>query len=182
MLGTLGQAGTGWRLRFTRELAHPAERVWRAVTEPGHLAAWFPMRIHGDWVAGGPLTFTDPEGRGLEFTGKVLAYQPPSMLEFSWGPDVLRLEIEPRGAGCTLTLLDTFDELGKAARDAAGWHVCLDLLAAHLDGATEPRHVAGPRSTGTMPRRSARRRPQSARRPATARTIAPDRAAGPGSA
>ena len=137
-LGTLEQAGTGWRLRFTRELHHPAERVWRAVTEPGHLAAWFPMRIHGEWVAGGPLTFTDPEGRGLEFTGKVLAYQPPSLLEFSWGPDVLRLEIEPRGAGCTLTLLDTFDELGKAARDAAGWHVCLDLLAAHLDGATEP--------------------------------------------
>jgi uncharacterized protein YndB with AHSA1/START domain len=135
MLGTLEQASTGWRLRFTRELAHPADRVWRAVTEAEHLQAWFPMRIHGDWVVGGPLTFSDPDGRGLEFTGKVLAYQPPSVLEFSWGPDVLRLEIEPRGAGCTLTLLDTFDELGKAARDAAGWHVCLDLLAAHLDGA-----------------------------------------------
>jgi uncharacterized protein YndB with AHSA1/START domain len=134
MMGTLEQASTGWRLRFTRELAHPAERVWRAVTEAEHLQAWFPMRIHGDWVVGGPLTFADPEGRGLEFTGKVLAYQPPSVLEFSWGPDVLRLEIEARGAGCFLTLLDTFDELGKAARDAAGWHVCLDLLAAHLDG------------------------------------------------
>ena len=134
MMGSLEQAGAGWRLRFTRDLAHPAERVWRAVTEAEHLTAWFPMRISGDWVVGGPLTFADPEGRGLEFTGKVLAYQPPSVLEFSWGPDVLRLEIEARGAGCTLTLLDTFDELGKAARDAAGWHVCLELLAAHLDG------------------------------------------------
>lgn len=138
MMGTLEQASTGWRLRFTRELDHPAERVWRAVTEAGHLAAWFPMRVQGDWVVGGPLTFADPEGRGLEFTGKVLAYQPPSVVEFSWGPDVLRLEIEPRGAGCTLTLLDTFDELGKAARDAAGWHVCLDLLAEHLDGVMQP--------------------------------------------
>ena len=96
------------------------------------------MRIHGDWVLGGPLTFTDPAGRGPEFTGKVLAYQPPSMLEFSWGPDVLRLEIEPRGAGCTLTLLDTFDELGKAARDAAGWHTCIDFLAHHLTGTAAP--------------------------------------------
>jgi uncharacterized protein YndB with AHSA1/START domain len=141
MMGTLEQASSGWRLRFTRDLAHPAERVWRAVTEAEHLRAWFPMRIHGDWVVGGPLIFSDPDGRGLEFTGKVLAYQPPSVLEFSWGPDVLRLEIEARGTGCTLTLLDTFDELGKAARDAAGWHVCLDLLAAHLDGggtATKP--------------------------------------------
>ena len=119
MLGTLEQASTGWRLRFTRELAHPADRVWRAVTEAEHLRAWFPMRIHGDWVVGSPLTFSDPDGRGLEFTGKVLVYQPPSVLEFSWGPDVLRLEIEPRGAGCTLTLLDTFDEHGLMRRREA---------------------------------------------------------------
>jgi len=25
-------------------------------------------------------------------------------------------------------LLDTIDELGKAARDGAGWHACLDVL------------------------------------------------------
>jgi uncharacterized protein YndB with AHSA1/START domain len=133
-MGSLEQAGQAWRLRFTRELAHPVDRVWRAVTEPEHLNAWFPMRVTGDWVVGGPLTFADPEGRGPEFTGQVLAYQPPSVLEFSWGPDVLRLELHPHGAGTTLTLLDTFEELGKAARDAAGWHVCLDLLALHLDG------------------------------------------------
>jgi hypothetical protein len=53
---------------------------------------------------------------------------------------VIRLEIAARGEGegCTLTLLDTFDELGKAARDAAGWHVCLEFLASHLDGTPEP--------------------------------------------
>jgi uncharacterized protein YndB with AHSA1/START domain len=134
MTGTLEQTGQAWRLRFTRELAHPVDLVWRAVTEADHLNAWFPMRIRGDWVVGGPLTFADPEGRSPEFTGQVLACQPPSLLEFSWGPDVLRLELQAHGAGTTLTLLDTFEELGKAARDAAGWHVCLDLLAVHLDG------------------------------------------------
>jgi hypothetical protein len=30
-------------------------------------------------------------------------------------------------------LLDTFGELGKAARDAAGWHECLDRLGDDLD-------------------------------------------------
>jgi uncharacterized protein YndB with AHSA1/START domain len=134
MTGTLEQTGQAWRLRFTRELAHPVDLVWRAVTEADHLNAWFPTRIRGDWVVGGPLTFADPEGRGPEFTGQVLACQPPSLLEFSWGPDVLRLELQAHGAGTRLTLLDTFEELGKAARDAAGWHVCLDLLAVHLDG------------------------------------------------
>jgi uncharacterized protein YndB with AHSA1/START domain len=29
-------------VRFTRLLPHPPEKVWRALTEAGHLAAWFP--------------------------------------------------------------------------------------------------------------------------------------------
>ena len=140
MKGTLEQAGPRWRLRFTRDLDHPVSRVWEAITEPAHLEAWFPQRITGDWVVGTPLTFSDPQGDGPEFGGEVLACEPPSLLEFRWGPDVIRLEIAARGEGegCTLTLLDTFDELGKAARDAAGWHVCLEFLASHLDGTPEP--------------------------------------------
>jgi uncharacterized protein YndB with AHSA1/START domain len=132
--GTLEEAGDHWRLRFTRQLAHQPAKVWRAITEPEHLQAWFPQRITGDWVAGGKLRFSDPDGRGPDFYGEVLAWDPPSRVEFSWGPDVIRLEIEPADGGCTLTLLDTIGELGKAARDGAGWHECLDHLASHLDG------------------------------------------------
>ena len=35
-------------------------------------------------------------------------------------------------------LTDSFDDVGKAARDAAGWHECLDRLGYELDGATPP--------------------------------------------
>ena len=35
-----------------------------------------------------------------------------------------------------LTLINRFDEIGKAARDAAGWHACLDVLEASLAGAS----------------------------------------------
>ena len=118
MMGTLEQADGRWRLRFTRALP-PAGEVWRAITEPEHLRAWFPQRITGDWVVGGTLTFLDAAGRGPDFDGQVLAYVPPSLLEFRWGPDVIRLEVEPAAGGSTLTLLDTIDELGKAARDGA---------------------------------------------------------------
>jgi len=138
MKGTLEQAGPHWRLRFTRDLDHPVPRVWQAVTEPADLEAWFPFRITGDWAVGGSLTFSDPQSRVPDFTGEVLAYQPPDMLEFRWGPDTLRLEVAAREKGCTLTLLHTFDELGKAARDAAGWHVCVEALARHLDGDGAP--------------------------------------------
>src|SRR6516164_4091418 len=109
--GKLESIGGRWQLRFTRELAHPQDKVWRAITEPEHLRAWFPQ----------------------DFGGEVLAYQPQSLVEFRWGTDVIRLELAGRPGGCTLTLLDTFDELGKAARDAAGWHECLDRLTDDLD-------------------------------------------------
>jgi hypothetical protein len=45
--------------------------------------------------------------------------------------------VQPDGAGTVLTLVDTFAELGKTARDASGWHECLDRLVCALEG-TEP--------------------------------------------
>jgi uncharacterized protein YndB with AHSA1/START domain len=130
-IGELAAAGEAWQLRFTRRLAHPPEKVWRAITKPEHLAAWYPHRIVGDWVVGGPLRF---ESEGGDFDGEVLAYEEPALLAFRWGTDTIRLEIEPHDDGCTLTLIDTIEELGKAARDGAGWHVCLDRLEGELDG------------------------------------------------
>ena len=130
--GVLEPAGDRWRLRFTRRLPHAPEKVWRAITEPEHLQAWFPQRIVGEWVVGRPLTFASEYG---DFEGEVRAFEPPSMLEFRWGTDTIRLEVKPDAQGSILTLLDTIDEVGKAARDAAGWHVCLDRLELELDGA-----------------------------------------------
>jgi uncharacterized protein YndB with AHSA1/START domain len=136
--GDLEPAGDRWKLSFTRELAHPPEQVWRAVTEPAHLAAWFPQRVIGEWVAGAPLRFEAPAGEHPAFDGEVLACRPPSLLEFRWGTDVIRFEIVPHDGGCTFVLTDVFGELGQAARDAAGWHTCVDLLGHHLDGAAAP--------------------------------------------
>lgn len=138
MNGDLEQAGDQWRLRFTRQLAHPPEKVWRAVTEPAHLDAWFPQRIVGEWTVGAPLKFESRAGEFPSFGGEVLACDPPSLLEFRWGSDVIRFEITPDPRGCTFVLTDTFGERGKAARDAAGWHTCLDFLGQHLHGAAPP--------------------------------------------
>jgi uncharacterized protein YndB with AHSA1/START domain len=138
MNGDLERSGDRWALRFRRQFAHPPDKVWRAVTEPGHLDAWFPQRIVGDWVAGARLSFESRNGEHPAFDGEVLACEPPSLLEFRWGTDVIRFEIRAAGGGCTFVLTDTFGELGKAARDAAGWHTCIDVLACHLDGTDAP--------------------------------------------
>ena len=60
-------------------------------------------------------------------------------MELRWEDDeTLRLELASSASGCVLTLINRFDEIGKAARDAAGWHACLDALEAWLDGAPVP--------------------------------------------
>ncbi|HMK11281.1 MAG TPA: SRPBCC family protein [Acidimicrobiales bacterium] len=132
-LGVLTSEGDQWSLTFTRRFAHAPDKVWRAVTEPEHLAAWFPQRIEGEWKEGATLRFVTDEGDG--FDGEVVEFDPPSVLEIMWGTDRLRIEVRADGDGTLLMLRDTFAELGKAARDGAGWHECLAHLARHLDGA-----------------------------------------------
>jgi len=133
--GELGRIDDRWQLRFTRSLPHPPDKVWRALTEAEHLSAWFPAEMHGERSAGAKLTFVFPDDEGPTTEGEMVAFDPPSLLEYRWGEEILRFELAPEaGGGTRLTFLNTFDELGKAARDAAGWHACLDVLAAHLDG------------------------------------------------
>lgn len=138
MNGELEALGAGrWALRFTRHLPHPIDMVWRALTEPEQLQAWFPDQLVGDvTVPGGALRFESSEGAFPPFAGRVLAVKPPVLLEILWGTDTLRFDLVAQGQGCTLTLTDTIGELGKAARDGAGWHTCLDFLEVALGGGT----------------------------------------------
>jgi uncharacterized protein YndB with AHSA1/START domain len=144
MYGTVDQLDDGrWQLRFTRTLRHPQSKVWRAITEPEHLAGWFPTTIEGEREAGAPLRFTLPGGEAPPFDGEMLAFDPESVMELRWGPDVVRIELRPLSEGTELTLLDTLEERGKAARDGAGWHTCLDALEAVLGGQDGARSKLG---------------------------------------
>jgi uncharacterized protein YndB with AHSA1/START domain len=135
--GTLEHVGDLSILRYERRVAHPQQRVWRAITEDAELATWFPTTIEGPRRAGRALHFSFREGEGQSFDGEMLAFVPPSLMELRWADDVLRFELEPDGERATiLRLRVTFPEHGKAARDAAGWHVCLDQLVAACGGTT----------------------------------------------
>ncbi len=137
-LGTLTRSGDEWTLTFTRHLAHPPDKVWRAITEPEHLAVWFPDRVEGERRAGAPLRFVPAEHPDEGFDGEMLTFDPPKLMELRWGTDHLRIELSAQDGGTLLTLVDTFAELGKAARDGAGWHECLARLEADLSGEPAP--------------------------------------------
>lgn len=131
-LGTLNQTDEGWQLRFERHLDRSPTSVWRAFVDPDLIAAWFPTSIEGDLVAGAPLRFEIKDFVADPFEGTVVEVDEPHLLCFRWGPDVLRFELAPSGSGTRLRLLVLLEVRGKAARDGAGWHECLDRLAVAL--------------------------------------------------
>lgn len=161
MEGTLERINGQARLRFTRRLSHPPEAVWRALTEADDLTAWFPAQIEGGWEPGAKLRFTfhDPEEAAEHLDvdeapvlgGEVIAYEPYTRLEYTWDENILRFELEPRGDDTVLHFTVTFGEIGMAARDAAGWHECLDLLEARVAG-EEPAFTQGERWAEVHPR------------------------------
>lgn len=124
-------------LRFERTLRHPPERVWAALTELDDLRRWHPSPFQLERRAGGAVTFLPPEGEAFG-DGEVTAYEPPRLLAYSWGEDHLRWELEPQFEGTLLVLTHTFHDRLKAARDAAGWDLCLAALDASLGGSDDP--------------------------------------------
>jgi len=135
MHGTYEIVDDSSALTFERRLAHSVERVWRAVTEPAELAHWFPSAVSGDLTPGGTLTFEFPGGEMPTMQGEVIEVDPPRSLAFTWGDDMLRIELEPDAEdGCVLHFVVLFDDAERASRDAAGWHVCLERLEQHLGG------------------------------------------------
>jgi uncharacterized protein YndB with AHSA1/START domain len=124
-------------LRFERTLEHPAERVWRYLTEPAELSSWHPSPFELQAAPDGQVRrvrYSSGAAPGME-NGEVTDFDPPRLLGYTWGEDHLRWELHPRDGGCLLVLVHTFDDHFKAARDAAGWHLCLDALAALVSGA-----------------------------------------------
>jgi uncharacterized protein YndB with AHSA1/START domain len=129
-------------LHFERRLAHPPEKVWRAVTEPSELAHWFPATVELELRPGAPIHFVEDDPAIGESTGEVLEADPPKVFAFRWGGDVLRFELVPDGSGCRLLFShalsggDVWGDEKFAAQHAAGWDACLELLAARLGGET----------------------------------------------
>ena len=95
-------------LRFERCYSHPIDAVWRAVSEPEGLRKWFPAAVELDLRPGGAMRFTFPGHEDEAMGGEVIEVDPPRLLEFLWGEDRLRFEIEPDGTGALLRfMLDT---------------------------------------------------------------------------
>lgn len=129
--GSLCTADGRPSLRFERRLSHPPEKVWQAITKSEELSRWFPADLQGNRTSGGKIRIVSFTGQFPPAVGKFTAYEPPRLLEYTWGNEILRWELRPGKAGCVLVFTNVLDDnavsIGRADI-ASAWHACLDVL------------------------------------------------------
>jgi uncharacterized protein YndB with AHSA1/START domain len=125
----------GWTLVFVRELRHPPQNVWAALTEPDQLREWAPFTADRDLTSIGDATLTMIDARtSVELGATVRRAEPPTLLEYVWGDDVLRWELAATDSGTRLTLRHTTKDRDAVPKAAAGWHICLVVADRLLEG------------------------------------------------
>jgi len=120
--------GEKWTLILVRELRHPPERVWQALTDPAHLREWAPFEVDGSLGMVGTVNLTWVGApKPLETT--VTRADAPKVLEYG----DIRWELEALVGGTRLTLWHSIHRR-FISMGAAGWHICFDVLERVLAG------------------------------------------------
>jgi uncharacterized protein YndB with AHSA1/START domain len=121
--------GEHWTLILVRELRHSPEKVWQALTDPAHLREWAPFEADGSLGAvGTTVKLTTVGAPTPQVSGtKVTRADASKLLEYNWGGNDIRWELEAFGGGTRLTLWHSIDRR-FIAWGAAGWHICLDVM------------------------------------------------------
>ena len=133
-----------WTLVLVRELHHPPEKVWEALTDPAHLREWAPFEADGSLgTVGSTVKLTTVKAPKAQVSATtVMRAEAPNVLEYNWGGNDIRWELEAVGGGTRLTLWHNIDRR-FISMGAAGWHICFDVLD-HLLSGTPLGRIVGP--------------------------------------
>ncbi len=136
--------GEKWALIVAKELRHAPEKVWQALIDPVHLREWAPFEADGSLGTAGTTvkltTVGAPSPHITETT--VTRADAPKVLEYTWGNNDMKWELEALGGGTRLTLWTSIDRR-YIAMGAAGWQICFDVLD-HLLSGTPLGRMTGP--------------------------------------
>ncbi len=130
--------GEKWTLILIRELRHPPEKVWQALTDPAHLREWAPFDADGSLGTVGTTVNLTWVGTPTPLETRVTRADAPKVLEYN----DIRWELEAFGGGTRLTLWHNIDRR-FISWGAAGWHICFDVLERLLADAPIGRIIGG---------------------------------------
>jgi len=135
--------GEKWTLVLVRDLSHPPAKVWKALTDPSQLREWAPFDADRNLGSVGTATLSTVGAPTPHVSQtRVKRADAPHVLEFDWGGQEIRWELEALGGGTRLTLWHNIDRK-FISMGAAGWHICFDVLERHLAGDPLGRIVGG---------------------------------------
>jgi uncharacterized protein YndB with AHSA1/START domain len=128
--------GDRWTLVLVRELRHPPAKVWTALTDPQHLREWAPFDADRNLGTAGAVAKLTTVGAPTPQVSEtqVKRADAPRLLEFNWGGQDIRWELEPLASGGTRLTLWHNIARNFISMGAAGWHICFDVLERALDG------------------------------------------------
>ncbi|MCZ2256864.1 SRPBCC domain-containing protein [Sporosarcina sp. G11-34] len=133
MMAKIKMTEKGLVAQSERRLHHSVEDVWAMLTDNDLLKKWFQELRVGDLREGGFMKFDieDVLHEELEITELINL----SVLEFDWFGDEVRFELHFAEYGCLLLFKEKVNLITEQTKkDLAGWHVCLDVIQALLDG------------------------------------------------
>src|ERR1051326_6330171 len=84
-----------WTLILVRELHHPPQKVWQALTDPAHLREWAPFDADGNLSTAGTTVKLTWTATSASTEALVTRADAPKLLEY----DDMRWELEPVGSG-----------------------------------------------------------------------------------
>jgi uncharacterized protein YndB with AHSA1/START domain len=136
--------GEKWMLVLVRDLRHPPEKVWQALTDPAHLRQWAPFDAEQSLATAGASVKLSTVGapKAMVSDTTIKRADAPRVLEYNWGDNDMRWELEATDSGTRLTLWHNIDR-NFISMGAAGWHICIDVLDHLLGPAPLGRIVGG---------------------------------------
>lgn len=134
MRAELTQQDEGYKAAFERRMEHAMADVWNMLADNNKLRQWFDELHISETGKGGKLIFDMGDGSIEEL--QIIDYEEGRVLAFEWWGDAVRFEVEKDGnGGSILRLIETIQQITpQTAKDLAGWHVCLDVIEAILNG------------------------------------------------
>lgn len=139
---------TGLTATAETHIAATPERVWAALTDPAHIAAWMlGSRVTTTWQVGSPITWDgEYDGHTFQDKGEVLIYDEPRVLSMTHyspmmgQPDkpgsyhTLVYTLTPSGDGTHLELTqDGCSDPDQARMFSVNWQHMLDALKTHVE-------------------------------------------------
>jgi uncharacterized protein YndB with AHSA1/START domain len=129
----------------------PPDLVFRALTDAGELARWFPSSAESDPRAGGAFTYRfefDDPSRNHTYAGRYLEFTPDEHVAYPWrgalGETRVDIRLEPSGEATRVRLAHSGWGEGERWDDAVelhrqGWRGFLDNLKGYLETGADAR-------------------------------------------